>query len=382
VTHPAGTPPRALIIGGSLGGLFAATTLQAIGWDVDIFERSPQELDSRGGGIVVQAEVLRAFQFAGVECPGHLGVQSRDRLYLDYDGRVISRTYLPQVQTSWNMLYGVMKRSLPAAAFHPGERFERFTHQWESVSAHFSSGRVETGDLLVGADGPGSSVREQVFPGLRPKYAGYVAWRGLVPESKQLAQAVEVLRGHFAFQQGKDHLALEYLVPGEDQSVEPGRRCWNWVWYRKVPHGAKLSNLLTDREGIRHLFSLPAGTPQLQLIEELRQSAQDLLAPAFQELVAATEEPFVQAILDLQVQRMAFGRVVLLGDAAFIPRPHTAGSTAKAAANAHALARALNSSSGHIEVVLQEWQGDQMQVGVDMTEWGMEIGDRIMGIHH
>jgi 2-polyprenyl-6-methoxyphenol hydroxylase-like FAD-dependent oxidoreductase len=39
--------PRALIIGGSLGGLFAATTLRAIGWQVDIFERSPHDLDSR-----------------------------------------------------------------------------------------------------------------------------------------------------------------------------------------------------------------------------------------------------------------------------------------------------------------------------------------------
>lgn len=49
--------PRALVIGGSLGGLFAGNLLRRLGWDVDIFERSTQDLDSRGGGIVLQPDV-------------------------------------------------------------------------------------------------------------------------------------------------------------------------------------------------------------------------------------------------------------------------------------------------------------------------------------
>jgi 2-polyprenyl-6-methoxyphenol hydroxylase-like FAD-dependent oxidoreductase len=113
---------------------------------------------------------------------------------------------------------------------------------------------------------------------------------------------------------------------------------------------------------------------------EMRQASSDLLAPTFQQLVAATEEPFVQAILDLQVPQMVFGRVVLLGDAAFVPRPHTAGSTAKAAANAVALAKALRSFPSSVGKALGEWQATQLAEGQGMTEWGMSIGDRIMGI--
>ncbi|MDE3246996.1 MAG: FAD binding domain-containing protein [Acidobacteriota bacterium] len=372
--------PRALIIGGSLGGLFTATTLQAIGWQVDVFERSPHELDSRGGGIVLQGDVLQAFRFAGIEALSGLGVRSGDRIYLDRDDNVIQRTYMPQTQTSWNMLYGAMKRKLPAEAYHRGERFVRFEQESDLIHAHFASGRVETGDLLVGADGALSAVRGQIIPGLGFNYAGYVAWRGLVEEADLSSKATNVLMGTFAFQQGREHLMLEYLVPGENESTQEGCRRWNWVWYLKVPHGEELSKLLTDRHGVRHAFSLPPGTTKEEDITKLRQMSRELLAPTFQELVAATREPFAQAILDLQVEQMVFGRAILLGDAAFVPRPHTAGSTAKAAANALSLAQALHPAGSDIDEALADWQTRQLRAGVGMTEWGMQMGDRIMGI--
>lgn len=379
-THTTNNKPRALIIGGSLGGLFAATTLRAIGWEVDVFERSPNELDSRGGGVVLQGDVLSAFHFAGVQTLGALGVRSGDRIYLDRDDRVVQRSYMPQSQTSWNMLYGTMKQHLPAEIFHPGERFVRFEQHGDRITACFASGRVETGDLLVGADGARSAVREQVIPGLVPDYAGYVAWRGLVPEEELPASAADVLAGTFAFQQGPGHLMLEYLVPGEGQSIQEGHRRWNWVWYQKVEHGDELSALMSDRFGVHHAFSMPPGAPKDEDLALLMQTSRDLLAPTFQTLLEATKEPFVQAILDLQVPRMVFGRAVLLGDAAFVPRPHTAGSTAKAAANALALAKALQPLGSDIDEALSDWQTGQLREGIGMTEWGMNIGDRIMGI--
>lgn len=374
------TKPRALIIGGSLGGLFTATTLRAAGWDVDIFERSPHELDSRGGGVVLQGDVLSAFHFAGIQTGGALGVQSGDRIYLDQRDRVIQRNFMPQTQTSWNMLYSKMKAHLPAQIFHPGEQFVRFEQIGDRITAYFASGRVETGDLLVGADGARSAVREQVSAGLSPTYAGYVAWRGLVPERELPASAAEVLKGTFAFQQGPGHLMLEYLVPGEDLSIQEGQRRWNWVWYQKVSHGEELSSLMTDRFGIRHAFSLPPGAPKEEDLARLAQTSKDLLAPTFKTLVEATKEPFAQVILDLQVEQMVFGRAILLGDAAFVPRPHTAGSTAKAAANALALAQALQPVGIDIDAALSNWQSGQLREGIGMTTWGMNMGDRIMGI--
>lgn len=373
--------PRAIIIGGSLGGLFAATTLLKIGWDVEVYERSAHALDSRGGGVVLQPDVLAAFRFGEVRRESALGVLSRDRIYLDRDDRVIQRSHMPQTQTSWNMLYGAMKRHLLPDVVRTGHKFVRFEENGKAVRAFFENGHEAEGDLLIAADGARSSVREQVMPGVRPTYAGYVAWRGLVAERHLPEAAASTLIDTFAFQQGPGHLMLEYLVPGEDESTRLGERRWNWVWYVPVTAGDELRDLLTDRFGVRHTFSLPPGAPKESDVAAMRHKASDLLAPTFQSLTAATEEPFVQAILDLQVQKMVFGRVVLVGDAAFVPRPHTAGSTAKAAQNALALAQALKDvTPKDLDGALADWQEWQLREGTGMTEWGMAMGDRIMGI--
>lgn len=371
--------PRALIVGGSLGGLLAALCLRAIGWRVDVFERSPQTLDSRGGGIVLQPDVLHAFHFAGLRPAQALGVASGDRIFLDRAGEVVQRGYQPQTQTSWNMLYGAMRQALPDDCVHAGATLLRFEQAGGQVRAHFDGGRIEMGDLLVGADGARSTVRRQLLPGVEPAYAGYVAWRGLVPEPDLDPASAALLEGVFAFQQGEGHMLLAYLVPGEDGATTAGRRRWNWVWYRKVAP-PDLAALLTDRTGQVRSFSLPPGMLPEARAAALRTAARDALAPQFAAVVERTAEPFVQAILDLAVPRMVHGRVVLLGDAAFVPRPHTAGSTAKAAANALALAQALQHGDGPVEQRLGQWETLQLRAGRAMTDAGRRMGERIMGL--
>jgi 2-polyprenyl-6-methoxyphenol hydroxylase-like FAD-dependent oxidoreductase len=378
----ASVKPRAVIVGGSLSGLFTATTLRQAGWDVDVFELSPNELDSRGGGIVLQPDVLAAFRFGGVALPERLGVESGDRIYLDRDDNLIEQFYMPQTQTSWNLLYTTMKQALPAESLHAGEAFTGFDTEGEQVVAHFATGRSERADLLIGADGARSSVRHVLLPEVVPSYAGYVAWRGLVPENALPQQAADVLRDRFTFQQGPGHSALAYLVPGEDGSTTSGERRWNWVWYRKQTRD-ELDQLLVDRDGKQRTFSMPPGATKELDIDVLRAASGSLLAPAFQALVASTQEPFVQAIQDLRVPRMVFGRVILLGDAAFVPRPHTAGSTAKAAANALALATTLASTphtGAALDGALARWERAQLQLGIRMTDLGVSLGNRLMNI--
>lgn len=369
--------PSAIIIGGSLSGLFTATALRAVGWDVKLFEQSPNELDSRGGGIVLQPDVLEAFRFGGVKLPAYPGVDSGDRIYLDQNDRIVDQFYMPQTQTSWSLIYSAMRRALPVEVIHPGERFTRLEQTGESVKAHFESGRVEEAELLIGADGARSTVRAQLLPDSQPSYAGYVAWRGLVEENDLPVEAANVLRDRFTFQQGEAHLILVYLVPGEDGATEVGKRRWNWVWYRPMS-GESLRALMLDRNGTQRSTSLPPGTTKDTDIAELRSAAGRLLAPTLQVLVQATAEPFVQAIQDLRVEKMVFGRTILLGDAAYVPRPHTAGSTAKAAANAVALAHALSKGSAHLQSALSGWELQQRRLGISMSDLGISLGDRIM----
>ncbi|ASW02561.1 FAD binding domain-containing protein [Paraburkholderia aromaticivorans] len=374
--------PRAVVIGGSLGGLLTASTLRAAGWDVDVFETSPNQLESRGGGVVLQPDVLDALAFAGIELPDPPGVASGDRIYLDREDRVVEQLYMPQMQTSWGLLYRAMKDALPAPHLHAGETFVDFHMEGERIVARFESDRSEQADLLIGADGIRSALRQRLLPEVAPQYAGYVAWRGLVEEPDLPLHAADMLRGRFAFQQGDGHSGLSYLIPGENDSTVAGERRFNWVWYRKYDE-ATLEELLVDRHGIRRAFSLPPGSTKRADILRLREDAQALLGPTFRALVDATDAPFMQPIVDLRSPKMVFGRAVLLGDAASVPRPHTAGSTAKAAANAHALALALSSTwpgGATIDSALKRWENQQLQRGRLMTDLGISLGDRVMNL--
>ncbi|WP_321960579.1 FAD binding domain-containing protein [Paraburkholderia sp. J7] len=370
--------PRALIIGGSLGGLFAANSLLQSGWDVDVFERSPSALDSRGGGIVLQPQVVAAINNAGLGSASPLGVLSQERVYLDRHGEVLQSAFMPQTQTSWNTLYRRLVRGIPSERYHRGQRLTSFSQDGERITARFEAGAIAEGDLLVGADGPDSTVRSILLPETSLSYSGYVVWRGLVPERSVSPETAAALTDKFVFQHDPESLMLQYLVPGEDGSTNPGERRFNWLWYLKAAKGETLDAVLTDRQGVHRRHSVPPGMLAPAQERVFRDYAEANVNPAFRELVEKTHEIFVQAIVDLAVPQMVFGRAILLGDAAFVPRPHTAGSTSKAAENALSLGAALRASPTDIDMALRLWESDQLNVGRQMIEWGVRMGDRLM----
>jgi 2-polyprenyl-6-methoxyphenol hydroxylase-like FAD-dependent oxidoreductase len=371
---------RALIIGGSLGGLFAGSLLRRIGWDADIFERSPHELDSRGGGIVLQPEVVQVFRRVGVDLRKvDLGVRSAYRTVFRPDGSIQSKHFAPQTQTSWSLIYTTLKAAFGDQNCHRGKTLVRIDQHLRArtVTAHFDDGSRETGDLLIGADGGNSVVREQFWPTMRPTYAGYLAWRGLVPEDGMPPTAREMLHGDFGFANNKGSHILGYLVPGEHNDVRPGHRLYNWVWYR-VADERLLAGIMTDRNGKTRGYAIPEGLMADRWIAHLHRDAENLLPPPFRELVEATAQPFAQAIRDLASDHMVAGCVVIIGDAATIPRPHTAASTSKAAANALALVDELHSSPNDISGALSRWEPGQVALGKYLRQQGSQTGDYLL----
>lgn len=367
---------RAIIIGGSLSGLFTGILLRSIGWDVDIYERSPHTLASRGGGVVLQPEVLTAFHQADVAYEAPLGVVANERLYLERDGSIAQRMMMRQTLTSWNLLYGTMRRHFPAEHYHQGKTLKTFRQEGEQITAIFMDGTQDTASLLIGADGPNSTVRRQLLPSYEPSYAGYVAYRGLVDEADLEGMAANLMRERFVFFQFPNSHILQYVIPGENESLVPGERRFNWVWYVNYDEDTELASILTDKHGKQRDYSIPPGMMAPGVEQQMRQYADQVLAPPFQQLVAATKEPFVQAILDLGVPQMAFDRMALVGDAAFIPRPHTAASVSKGAANAIALANALTDQNHNVPKALDAWESDQLRLGMHLWKAGQDLGER------
>src|SRR5258706_13553913 len=177
------TEPKAVVIGGSMAGLFAALLLRRAGWQVDVYERIGAELAGRGASIVTHRQLFDVLAKAGIDtAAAALGVSVPGRRVLDRDGRVAGELALPQVLTSWGRLYGMLKDAIPANCYHHGQNLLEVTEHSDRVVARFANGTRASGDLLIGADGIFSTVRAQCAPHVRPVYAGYVAWRGLVNE--------------------------------------------------------------------------------------------------------------------------------------------------------------------------------------------------------
>ena len=116
-TKPTG---RALVIGGSLGGLFAALLLRQAGWDLTVFERSSGDLASRGVGIGTHVELFEVMRRLGIVVDEKIGVATASRICLDRDGAVIARLPFDKILSSWSLFYRALKRHLPDACYRPG----------------------------------------------------------------------------------------------------------------------------------------------------------------------------------------------------------------------------------------------------------------------
>ncbi|MDB5384875.1 MAG: dhpH [Planctomycetaceae bacterium] len=366
--------PKVVVIGGSLGGLFSAIALRDLGYGVSVFEKSSGLMRDRGAGIVLQSEVTELFRRYSIGTTNEISVPVRDRRYLNHDGTVAEDGRMAQDMTSWDMLYRKLREKFPDDKYHTETHFQRFDDS-QRIVAHFDGGRTEECDLLIGADGPGSLVRQQLLPQVVAEYAGYVAWRGVVPEAEHPELARE-FAGRFTFFQASHTHILCYLIPGLGGVVTPGQRRINWVWYINAAPGPELDRVLTDKDGRRLEFSVPQGFVSTTMTDWLYEEARRILPPTFRRLVEGTREPFVQTIHDLAVPKMAFGRVCLTGDAAFVPRPHTAASTAKAAANATALRNHLTMAKGDVIEALQAWEPDQLEMGRRLRIHGQRLGNR------
>ncbi|MBS7545312.1 FAD-dependent monooxygenase [Ancylobacter oerskovii] len=364
---------RIIIAGGSVGGLFVSELLRRDGHDVTLLERSALGLEGRGAGLVAQSEVFDMLREAGVAHLATFGVVARERIHLDRAGAIVHRQATPQTQLSWDRLFRTFRERVPEGGYVGGRAVTGVTQEARRARVHLADGGVEEADLVIAADGLGSTLREAVAgPGAQPAYAGYVAWRGLVPEAAMPPEAAATLFERFAFHDMPGSQALGYLVPGADGAIERGRRRYNWVWYRRYTP-EELAGVLTDAEGQRHDFSLAPGQMAPAAADALRADAARLLPPAFAAAVAAEPRPFVQAIFDYEAPRLVAGRLALTGDAAFVARPHTAMGVAKAAGDAFALRDAL-AGQPDLAGALAAYERARLPHGRAVVEYGRRLG--------
>lgn len=369
--------PRALIIGGSLAGLFAANLLRSVGWDAVVFERSLGELAGRGSALGTQGALFSVLRRIGIDFGASMQVDVESHIGLDRLGRHLCEVPMQQVTIAWDRIYRVLKAALPAEDYRSGYTLRRFEQNADGVTAFFTDGSDINGDLLVGADGLHSTVRRQLLPNLDPSYAGYVAWRGIVEESKLSARLRELLFHHMTFCFPDGELALSVPMAPAEETADAERRC-GFVWFRPADYGTTLPQWCTDATGRRHGVSIPPPLIRAELLDRLRLDSIELLAPQLTSLVQHSERPFFQPIYDFETPRMVFGRAVLLGDAAFVARPHVGTGVTKAALDAQALADAVAGPDRSL-VRLANYERERLKAGGWLVSRGRYLGSHLEG---
>ena len=363
---------RALVIGGSMSGLLAAIMLQRRGWTVDIFERVESELAGRGAGIVAQTELIARMKALGLET-SQLGILTRTRKLLDIEGRVILQVECPQVLTAWERVYRVLRDAFPPQHYHRSRGLKAFEQNEPHVLAHLTDGSTAEADVLIGADGLRSTVRSQCLPDVAPLYAGYCAWRALLPESAIPPDIHRELFESMAFCLPPGEQCLFYPVAGPNGDLRAGHRRSNVVWYRPADEHSELPWLLTDDSGVTHSVSIPPPLIRRDAVAAMRAAAERLLPPQFRAIVRLIDEPILQPIYDLESPRLAFGRVAIVGDAAFVARPHVAAGVSKAADDAAALAEALETGDD-VQSALRRFEAERLPIGKKIIERARHLG--------
>lgn len=351
--------PRVLIAGGSIGGLTTAVLLRDLGCEVEVHERADTDLEDRGAGIVVLPVTERYFE-QGRGGGERVSLELTYWTYVDSSGATISADPDHFRFSGWSTIYTSLLEVFGRENYHFGHEVVGFAQTTDGVRIDLADGRSDEGDLLVFADGMGSTGRSVLLPDVTPQYAGYVAWRGTVPERVLSEGTLADVADAMIYQVLAPGHVLVYAIPSKTGATHQPDRDINFVWYRNYAEGGAFEDLMTDVDGRRRHGTMPPGSIRPEHLNELRETATRTLAPNLADIVLSCEQPLIQAVFDVESPRMAFGRVCLIGDAAFTLRPHVAAGQAKACADAWALRDALERSGGDVGAALADWEPGQL----------------------
>jgi len=314
---------RVLIVGAGIGGLSAAIALQRRGIEVAIFERTT-ELKEIGAGIAIAANAMKALDSLRLaDAVRNIGAEPQFYDIRSWRGEVLCRVSVSEQSVKVGAanvaahradLQTALLQGLAEAGgeVHLGTECVGFEQTEGYVRAFFASGREERGDLLIGADGLNSAVRELLFGDGPPRYAGYTAWRAVVTPELVPQGAVE------SWGRGTRFLFTRI-----------GRGRVYWAAAKNVPQGANRGSARGTKDALLGTFR---GWHE-----------------PIEELIRATDERAIlhTAIYDRDPlgERWGEGRVSLLGDAAHPMTPDLGQGACQAIEDAVVLAKGVGEES-------------------------------------
>jgi salicylate hydroxylase len=292
-----------VVVGGGIGGLFAANALLAHGLKVSLYKQAPA-LGEVGAGVYLTPNAVRQMQRVGlgpaVEKWGALvGPKSK---YFRHDGSPIAPVQVTDA-SGWNANFGMhradlvdlLAAALPAGVVHCGHRAVGFEQDGDAARVRFANGASAQGDLVVGADGIHSELRPHVFPPSAPVFHGTISYRGLVPRER----------------------LPDWPMDRWEMWAGPAKQLKHFLVF-PVRHGAMVNyvGFVPTDEAMKESWSAP-GDPDVLRREFAGWDAR------IARVLAQVDRCFRWALYDREpLPTWSKGRLTLLGDAAHPMLPH------------------------------------------------------------
>lgn len=371
---------RVGIIGGSIAGCAGAIALRRLGCDVTVFERSSGGLRDRGAGIALPGalrEELIQHDYLDVGSPcwperdstGRLA-SAGSRVWIVADGSPSGRVLWRQPSggavacNSWNGLWQGLRDRVPDSSYRDRSSVVALAQDDDGVELTLEDGSTAAFDVVVGADGYRSVVRQIVEPDSTPRPAGYVLWRGCFPDGDlQDRRAWDRVLATCStpvvvFEGGH---AIVYPIP---DGGKPGSWRVNWGIYAPAPAGL----------GLDGRSSIVPGAVPLGAFAELARLRELVIPADLQPLWSgAPDDVSIQPIHDMAVGSAVSGRLLLIGDAATLTRPHTGSGATKALGDARCL-ETLGASKAEWPSLLVAYDAERTKVGRSLVELGRRLG--------
>ncbi|KAI1117990.1 FAD binding domain-containing protein [Nemania sp. NC0429] len=358
-----------IVIGGSVSGLLQGLQMKRNGRDVIVLEQDPSESrHNHESGVSIGPTVVKLLEkYDATGRPAAIPSRFLSVAWLKRL-RVLNMVWKHNM-SNWGCLYLILRANydgLPsevvpdpprpkptdgAVEYHPGKRVVDVGYDQDKglVHVHFvDSVTGEKGslssELVIAADGVHSTVRKLLGVPTRRQYAGYIGWRGTVPERLLSPSTIEYFSNRLNFSILGGMYFISYFIPTETGHTEPGERLINWVWYYPVPEdSAEMAAMFTDTNGKLHPSTVPQGlvNPNVWAAQVARYIG-NMTAP-LGEVVSKTPAPFITKVSEAQCGAASFygGRLVLVGDAFTGYRSHLGMASEQAARHCVALEKVL-----------------------------------------